>query len=80
MLQTIEAILDPSRHVHLLEPVHVTTPARVLLTLLEPTISPERDSAAVLLKRLKDNPLQPEYRRTDKEIDAQIKQERNAWE
>jgi len=80
MLQTIEAILDSSGQVHLLEPIQVTAPSRVLLTLLETTIAPERGSSAVLLKRLKENPLPLACRRTAEEIDAQIEQERNAWE
>ncbi|MDP2902127.1 MAG: hypothetical protein Q8N96_03340 [Methylovulum sp.] len=80
MLQTIEAILEPSGQVRFLEPIQVLAPARVLLTLLEPTSSPERGSAAMLLKRLAENPLKPEFQRTEEEIDAQIEQERNAWD
>ena len=80
MLQTIEAILEPSGEVRLLESVHVSRPSRVLLTILETPTAPERGSAEVLLQRLRDNPLLPEYRRSTEEIDAQIGQERNAWE
>lgn len=80
MLQTIEAILEPSGQIHLLEPIHITTPSRVLLTLLETAASTERGSAATLLKRLKENPLPPECQRSEEEIDMQIEQERNAWE
>jgi len=80
MLQTIEAILEPSGHVRLLEPIQVTAPSRVLMTLLDPIISIERGSAAMLLKRLKDNPLPLECQRTEAEIDAQIEQERDSWE
>lgn len=36
MLQTVEGILEPSGAVRLLEPIHVTQPTRVLLTLLQP--------------------------------------------
>lgn len=80
MLQTVEAILEPSGEVRLLEPVHVFRPARVLLTILETPEAPERGSAAALLQRLRDNPLPPQCRRSAEEIDAQIEQERNAWE
>ena len=80
MLQTVEAILEPSGEVRLLEPVHVSRPSRVLLTLLETPTEPERGNAAALLQRLRDNPLPQECRRSAKEIDAQIEQERNAWE
>jgi hypothetical protein len=80
MLQTVEAILEPSGKVRLLEPIHVSRPSRVLLTLLETPIEPERGSAAGLLQRLRNNPLLPEVRRSMAEIDAQIEKERNAWE
>ena len=80
MLQTIEAILEPSGEVRLLEPVHVSRPSRALLTILETPTAHERGSAAALLQRLRDNPLSPEYCRSAEEIDAQIEQERNAWE
>lgn len=80
MLQTVEAILEPSGEVRLLEPVHVSAPARALLTLLETSATTGRGNAAALLQRLRDNPLPPECRRSAEEIDAQIEQERNAWE
>ncbi|MGH8547183.1 MAG: hypothetical protein ACRERU_00980 [Methylococcales bacterium] len=80
MLQTIEAILEPSGEVRLLEQVHVSTPARALLTILETPASSERGVAVALLKRLRDNPLPQEGRRSEAEIDTQIEQERNAWE
>ena len=80
MLQTVEAILEPTGQVRLLEPVQVTAPCRVLLTILETPRIPERGSAAALLKRLRENPLPPNCHRSAEEIDAQIEQERNAWE
>ena len=47
-----------------------------------PAVQARRDhgSAAALLQRLRDNPPPPECRRREEEIDAQIEQERNAWE
>ncbi len=80
MLRTIEAILEPSGEVRLLEQVHVSTPARALLTILETPGDPERGSPAALLKRLRNNPLTPECRRSEQEIDEQIQRERNAWD
>jgi len=80
MLQTVEAILEPSGEVRLLEPVHVSAPARALLTLLETPAPTERGNAAALLQRLRDNPLPPQFHRSGEEIDAQIRQERDAWE
>jgi hypothetical protein len=41
MLQTVEAILDPSGQVHLLESIQIATPCRAILTVLEPSAPPE---------------------------------------
>lgn len=84
MLQTIEAIIEPSGAIRLLEEVHVTSPKRALVTLLETpeneSATPEHGNAAAILKFLKDNPLPPECRRSAEEIDAGIEAERNAWD
>lgn len=84
MLQTIEAIIEPSGAIRLLEEVHVTSPKRALVTLLETpaneSATPGRGNAAAILKFLKDNPLPPECRRSAEEIDAGIEAERNAWD
>jgi hypothetical protein len=83
MLQTIEAIIEPSGAVRLLEEVHFSSPKRALVTVLETPVNdaaPERGNAAAILKFLKDNPLPPECRRSAEEIDAGIEAERNAWD
>lgn len=80
MLHTVEAILEPSGEVRLLEPVYVAAPSRALLTILETPAAPERGSAAVLLQRLGEYPLPLDCRHPAEEIEAQIEQERNAWE
>lgn len=84
MLQTIEAIIEPSGAIRLLEEVHVSSPKRALVTVLETPAnedaSSERGNAAAILKFLKDNPLPPECRRSAEEIDAGIEAERNAWD
>ena len=72
MLKTVEAVLEPSGEVHLLEPIHVSRPSRVLLTLLETPTEPERGSAAALLQRLRDNPLPQECRRSAEEIQHRL--------
>jgi hypothetical protein len=50
MLQTIEAEIDANGKIHWLEPIQVTTPRRVLVTLLAETESslPLPDAAAKL--------------------------------
>lgn len=84
MLQTIEAIIEPSGTIRLLEEVHFSSPKRALVTVLETPANedaaPERGNAAVILKFFKDNPLPPECRRSAEEIDAGIEAERNAWD
>lgn len=82
MLQSVEAILEPSGQVRLLEAVYVAAPTRVVLTLLEPTASPESvqgDSAAVL-QFLRANRLPDSVRLSAEEIDAQVDEGRQAWD
>lgn len=87
MLQTVEAIVDPSGAVRLLEALHIDHPCRAIVTLIEtsPNTSlapnePQRGSAATVLNALRTNPLPFAHRRTAAEIDAQILEERNAWD
>ena len=84
MLQTIEAIIEPSGAIRLLEEVHFSSPKRALVTVLETHASEstasERGNAAAILKFLEENPLPPECRRSAEEIDAGIEAERNAWD
>ncbi len=84
MLKTIEAVIEHSGVVRLMEDVHVSSPKRALVTVLDTpaneNVSSERGNAAAILKFFKDNPLPPECRRTAEEIDAGIEAERNAWD
>jgi len=82
MLQTIEAILEPSGKVHLLESIHVAVPTRVIVTLLEtPVATVDEDSGGdmeTLLRFLRENRLPDHSRLSAGEIDAQIQAERKA--
>ena len=84
MLQTIEAIIEPSGAIRLLEEVHVTSPKRALVTVLDTPANdsevPERGNATAILKFLEENRLPESARFTAEEIDAQIEAERNAWD
>jgi hypothetical protein len=84
MLQTIEAIIEPSGAIRLLEEVYVTSPKRALVTVLDTpaneNTSSERGNAAAILKFLEENRLPESARLTAEEIDAQIEAERNAWD
>jgi cytochrome P450 len=84
MLQTIEAIIEPSGAIHLLEEFHVRTPMRAIVTVLDfsvpkkPTL--ERGSSAALLQFSKDYPLTNQDRRSAAEMEAGIDAERTSWE
>ena len=84
MLQAIEVIVEPSGLIRPLEELHVAVPTRAVLTLLETPPStqtgPERGSGAALLQFLREHPLPPESRRSAEEIDARIREEREAWD
>lgn len=84
MLQTIEAIIEPSGAVRLLEEVHVATPRRALVTLLEADAGrnniPTPGDSVEILKFLAENRLPEQSRLSAEEIDAQIEAERNAWD
>jgi hypothetical protein len=84
MLQTIEAIIEPSGAIRLLEEVHVSSPKRALVTVLETPANggaaPERGNPAAILKFLEENRLPESARLSAEEIDAQIEAERNAWD
>ena len=74
MLQTVEAELDVNGQIRLLEPLHVTKPSRVLVTLLQETnsASQSKGNAAVALKFLRENRLPDATRPSVEEIEAQI--------
>ena len=81
MLQSVEAIVEPSGAVRLLEALHVDQPRRAVVTLLEIPASAERgrSSADDVLRFLEQTCLSRDARLSSKEIDAQIEEERNAW-
>ena len=84
MLQTIEAIIEPSGAIRLLEEFHVNAPMRAIVTVLDfpisRTMSSERGSAAGILQFSKDHPLPLQGRRSADEIDAGIEAERHSWD
>lgn len=84
MLQTVEAIIDPTGAVRLLGNVAVTTPQRAIVIVLdtadygEPVTKP--GLSATLLQFRADHPLPPECKRSEEAIDAHIQAERDAWD
>lgn len=83
MLQTVEAIVEPTGAVRLLEALHVDHPCRAFVTLLERPDSEKPSpgtSAATALAFLSSAPLPVSARLSAREIDAQIEAERQSWD
>ena len=83
MLQAVEAILEPSGEVRLLENIRVTEPTRVVVTVIETASAIEQTGQGdtkSLLEFLSGNRLPKQGRLSAEEIDAQVEAERNAWE
>ncbi len=84
MLHAFEVIVEPDGAIHALEDLHVKVPTRAILMLLEAPppaeTKPERGSGAALLQFLQANRLPAEDRRSAEEIDAQTREEREAWD
>ena len=83
MLQTVEAIVDPSGTVRLLERLRVDHPARAVVTLID--IAAETPATGAgnsddILRFLEQSRLPTADRLSAAEIDAQIKAERDAWD
>ncbi|HYE72560.1 MAG TPA: hypothetical protein VEF04_04480 [Blastocatellia bacterium] len=83
MLQTVEGIIDVDGQIRWLEPLHVTKPSRVLITLLPDTngshVKPEGNIAA-----LQAFLQSPEFVNrpvgSAEEIEAQIQEIRDSWD
>ena len=82
MLQTVEAEIDTDGTIRWLEPLPVTKPSRVLVTLLEETngTAASRGNAAALLEFLRNHRLPESARLSAEEIEAQIEENRNSWD
>jgi hypothetical protein len=84
MLQTIEAVIEPSGAIRLLEEFHVKSPMRAIVTVLDFSSPKEsftlRGNAAAILQFAQNHPLPAEARRSAAEIEAGIEAERQAWD
>lgn len=87
MLQTIEAEIDVNGQVHLLEPIRITKPRRALVTLLEevaPQAAGETEgrtgNVAAVLRLLRSPEFANRKSYPAAEIEAQIQENREAWE
>lgn len=82
MLQTVEAELNTDGTIRWLEPLPVTKPSRVLVTLLEANNGAQarQGNTAALLEFLRHNRLPESARPSPEEIEAQIEENRNSWD
>jgi len=82
MLQTLEAEIDVNGNVHLREPVRITKPTRALVTLLEEAPIPIARSGniAAVLQLLRSPEFANRKSYPAAEIDAQIEENREAWD
>jgi hypothetical protein len=82
MLQTVEGIIDVDGQIRWLEPLRVSQPSRVIVTLLQDhnNVSPAKGSAENALQSLRKNRLPDAARPTVVEIEAQITEARESWD
>lgn len=82
MLQTLEAEIDVNGNVHLREPVRITKPTRALVTLLEeiPASTSSQGNIAAVLRLLRSPEFANRKSYSAAEIDAQIEENREAWD
>ena len=79
-MQTVEAIIETSGEVRLLEELRVTKPTRALVTVLENGDSSIKGNAGQMLEFLQNNRLPVEARPNAEEMEAQIEENRNSWD
>lgn len=82
MLQTVEAEIDASGNIRLLEPLRVSKKSRALVTVLEESNrdSEEKGNGTRLLELLRSPEFVNRRSYTAEEIEAQIEEARNSWE
>ena len=82
MLQTVEAEIDVSGNVRLLEPLRVSKKSRAIVTVLEETNgdTQEKGNGKMLLELLKSSEFANRKSYSAEQIEAQIDEARNSWE
>jgi hypothetical protein len=82
MLQTVEAEIDVSGQIRLLEPLRVSKKSRAIVTVLEETNgdADERGNSKQILEFLQNNRLPESSRPSEEEIEAQIMEARESWD
>ncbi|MBA4122998.1 MAG: hypothetical protein H0X72_11115 [Acidobacteria bacterium] len=82
MLQTVEAEIDVSGQIRLLEPLRVSKKSRAIVTVLEETNggAEEKGNSKRILEFLQNNRLPESSRPSTEEIEAQITEARESWD
>lgn len=80
MLQTIEAIIETSGEVRLLEEVRVTKPTKALVTVLENGDRANTGNVSSVLELMQSPEFKNRRSYSAEQIEAQIEDARNSWE
>ena len=82
MLQTVEAEIDVSGNIRLLEPLRVSKKSRAIVTVLEETNgdTQEKGNSKMILELLRSPDFANRKSYSAEEIEAQIEEARNSWE
>lgn len=82
MLQTVEAEIDVSGQITLLEPLRVSKKSRAIVTVLEETNgdTQEKGNSRKILELLRSPEFANRKSYSAEEIEAQIEEARNSWE
>lgn len=79
-MQTIEAIIETSGEVRLLEELRVTKPTRALVTVLENGDGANKGNVSTVLELLQSPEFKNRRSYSAEQIEAQIEEARNSWE
>ena len=82
MLQTVEAEIDVSGQIRLLEPLRISKKSRAIITVLDELNgdTKERGNSKHVLEFLRNNRLPETSRPSVEEIEAQITEARESWD
>ncbi len=80
MLQTVEAIIETSGEVRLLEELRVTKPTRALVTVLENGMRADAGNVSSVLELMQSPEFKNRQSYPAEQIEAQIDEATNSWE
>ena len=81
MLQTVEGMIDVDGKIQWFEPLRISEPSRIIVTLLQGNNGAEsKGKVEKVLRTLRENRLPDAARPTVAEIEAQITEARESWD